>query len=158
MYLILLGPPGSGKGTQAEVIAARKGCPHISTGDMLREEVSRATELGKAAKDYMDRGALVPDNLVIAMLLERINQPNGGEGFVLDGFPRNLPQAVALDEALARAGKAIDLALNIHVPDEELVRRLGGRWQCRNCGAIYQEVSSPPTVPGKCDKCGHELR
>src|SRR5438067_1581512 len=158
MYLILLGPPGSGKGTQAEVMAERTGWPHIATGDMLREAVAKGSALGRAAKEYMERGALVPDDLVIAMLIDRIEKDESSRGFILDGFPRNLAQALALDEALARAGKAIDLALNIHVPDEELVRRLSGRWQCRNCGAIYQEVSSPPTVPGKCDKCGHELQ
>jgi len=157
MYLILLGAPGSGKGTQAEVITKQTGWKHISTGDMLREAVVNGSELGKAAKSYMDAGSLVPDDLVIAMLLERIKEPDAADGFILDGFPRSLPQAEALDEALERAGKGIDLALNIAVPDEELVRRLGGRWLCRNCGAIYHEVANPPRVAGKCDRCGHEL-
>jgi adenylate kinase len=157
VYLILLGPPGSGKGTQAKVLADRFRWLHLSTGDMLREAVAGGTDLGKAAKGYMDRGALVPDSLVIDMLVERIGKPDAVEGFVLDGFPRNLAQARALDEALARAGKSIDLALNITVPDDELVRRLGGRWICRSCGAIYQETSNPPRISGRCDRCEGEL-
>jgi adenylate kinase len=157
MFLILLGAPGTGKGTQANVLAERFRWPHISTGDMLREAVAAGTDLGKTAKGYMDQGALVPDDLVIKMLVERISRPDAAAGFVLDGFPRNLAQALALDEALSREGKAIDLALNIVVPDEELVRRLGGRWLCRNCGAIYHEVTNPPRQAGRCDKCGGEL-
>ncbi len=157
MYVILLGAPGTGKGTQANVLAERFGWPHISTGDMLREAVAAGTELGATAKRYMDEGALVPDELVIRMLIERISQPDAAQGFVLDGFPRNLAQALALDDALSKTGKSLDLALNITAPDEELVRRLGGRWLCRNCGAIYQEWTSPPSVAGKCDKCGGEL-
>jgi len=157
LYLILLGAPGSGKGTQAKVLAERFNWLHLSTGDMLREAVAAGTELGKTAKGFMDSGSLVPDELVIAMLVERIGQPDAVEGFVLDGFPRNLPQAKALDEALTAAGKSIDLALEISVPDEDLVKRLGGRWICRDCGAIYHELFSPPSVAGKCDKCGGEL-
>src|SRR5688500_2723052 len=124
---------------------------------MLREAVAGGTDLGKAAKGYMEGGALVPDSLVIDMLVERIGKPDAAEGFVLDGFPRNLAQARALDEALTRAGKSIDLALSITVPDDELVRRLGGRWICRSCGAIYQETSNPPRIPGRCDRCEGEL-
>ena len=157
MYLILLGAPGSGKGTQAQVLAQRFAWSHISTGGMLREAVATGSPLGKTAKEYMDRGALVPDELVIAMLVQRIQRDDCRDGFVLDGFPRNLAQAQALDRALAEAGKRLDLALNVTVPDEELVRRLGGRWLCRNCGAIYHEVSNPPRVAGKCDKCGNDL-
>lgn len=157
MYLILLGAPGTGKGTQADVIAERFRWPHISTGDMLREAVARGTDLGKQAKAYMDRGELAPDDLVIAMLVERIGQSDCQSGFLLDGFPRNLAQAEALDRALADASKAIDLAINITVADAELVRRLSGRWLCRDCGAIYHQVTSPPRVAGKCDKCGGEL-
>ena len=157
MYLILLGAPGTGKGTQADIIAERFRWPHISTGDMLREAVARGTDLGKQAKAYMDRGELAPDDLVIAMLVERIGQSDCQSGFLLDGFPRNLAQAEALDRALADASKAIDLAINITVPDAELVRRLSGRWLCRDCGAIYHQVTSPPRVAGKCDKCGGEL-
>jgi adenylate kinase len=157
MHLILLGPPGSGKGTQAQIVAKRLGGLHVSTGDMLRAAVAEGTPLGKTAKEYMDRGALVPDELVIAMLIERIGAPDAAAGFVLDGFPRNLAQAVALDKALTGAGKKIDLAIHIGVPDDELVRRLSGRWLCRNCGAIYQQDSNPPKIAGKCDNCGGEL-
>ncbi len=157
MHLILLGAPGTGKGTQAAVIADRRGWPHISTGEMLREAAAAGKDLGKKAKSYMDAGALVPDALVIDMLVERIGRDDCREGFVLDGFPRNLAQAQALDQALTAAGKRIDLALQIVVPDEELVRRLGGRWLCRGCGAIYHESSKPPKVPGRCDACGADL-
>jgi adenylate kinase len=157
LYLILLGAPGTGKGTQAKVLAERFGWPQISTGDMLREAVASGSELGKTAKGYMDAGALVPDELVIEMLAERIGRLDAQAGFVLDGYPRTLAQAQALDDVLSREGKRIDMAFNIVVPDDELVRRLGGRWLCRNCGAIYQESTSPPMVAGKCDKCGGEL-
>ncbi|MPZ50945.1 MAG: adenylate kinase [Dehalococcoidia bacterium] len=157
MYLILLGAPGTGKGTQANILAERFGWPHISTGDMLREAVAQGTELGKATKGYMDQGALVPDDLVVKMLVERLKQPDAAKGFVLDGYPRTLAQAAALDEALADDKKAIDIAFNIVVPDDELVRRLGGRWLCRNCGAIYHEITNPPLTPGKCGRCGGEL-
>jgi adenylate kinase len=155
MYLILLGAPGSGKGTQAAVIAEHTGWKHISTGDMLREAVTKGSELGRTARSYMDAGALVPDDLVIAMLLERIREPDAAGGFILDGFPRNLAQAEALDQALAKAGKAIDLAINIAVPDEELVKRLGRRWLCRQCGAIYDD--NPRAIAGKCDRCSNNL-
>ena len=151
MYLILLGAPGTGKGTQAKLLAERKGWLHISTGDMLREAVKNKTILGEAAKKYMDQGALVPDELVIDMLVERIGRPDAASGFVLDGFPRNLPQAEALDKALTKAGKAIDAAVHIAVPDEELVRRLATRYICRNCGSIYNEPLD------KCPRCGGEL-
>jgi adenylate kinase len=157
MYLILLGAPGTGKGTQATVIAQKFGWTHVSTGDMLREEVARGSELGAKAKGFMDAGALVPDDLVIAMLVDRVNRDTLSKGFVFDGFPRNLAQAQALDKALDQDGKRIDMALNITVPDEELVQRLSGRWLCRSCGAIYHEVTNPPREPGKCDRCGGEL-
>lgn len=157
MYVVLLGAPGTGKGTQAVVIAKKYGWPHISTGDMLREHVANATSLGKKAKEYMDAGALVPDDLVISMLVERIGREDTKNGALLDGFPRNLAQATALDEALTKAGKAIDVAPIITVPDDELIARLGGRWLCRDCGAIYHQVTSPPKTAGKCDKCGGEL-
>lgn len=157
MQLVLLGAPGTGKGTQAVKIAQRYGWPHISTGDMLREHVANGTELGKKASGFMDAGALVPDDLVIAMLVERIQRADAAEGFVLDGFPRNLAQAQALDSALSAAAQGIDISLNITVPDEELMMRLGGRWLCRDCGAIYHEATSPPKVAGKCDRCGGEL-
>ncbi|HWQ28492.1 MAG TPA: adenylate kinase [Dehalococcoidia bacterium] len=157
MRLILLGPPGAGKGTQAARIAEREGLAHISTGDMFRDAVREGTELGKLAKSYMDRGELVPDDVTIRMLLERLRRPDARRGFVLDGFPRNVAQACALDEALAAEGLAIDLALHISVSDDELVRRLSGRWMCRQCGAIYHETNNPPAVAGRCDRCGGEL-
>jgi adenylate kinase len=157
LHLILLGAPGTGKGTQAKILADRYNWLHVSTGDMLRANIANGTELGAKAKEYMDRGALVPDELVIDMLVKRIEEPDAEAGFVLDGFPRNLAQAKALDEALAREDKTIDMALNISVPDDELVKRLGGRWLCRNCGAIYHEITNPPATPGKCDRCGGEL-
>jgi adenylate kinase len=154
MFLILLGAPGTGKGTQAYILAQRKGWLHVSTGDMLREAVNAKTMLGQAAKKYMDQGALVPDELVISMLVERINCPDAQAGFILDGFPRNLAQAKALEEALEQTGKSIDVAVNIAVPDEELVRRLSGRWICRKCGAIYNAASQKPS---ECSRCGGEL-
>ena len=157
MFLILLGAPGTGKGTQAKILAERRGWLHLSTGDMLREAVAAGSEPGRAAKEYMDAGALVPDEIVSRMVAERISRADAAAGFVLDGFPRNLAQAVALDRALGGDGKAIDLALNIVAPDDELVRRLGGRWLCRGCGAIYQETSSPPRAAGRCDRCCGEL-
>ncbi len=157
MRLILLGPPGAGKGTQAARIAEREGLAHISTGDMFRDAVREGTELGRLAKSYMDRGELVPDDVTIRMLLERLRRPDARKGFVLDGFPRNVAQARALDEALAAEGLSIDLALHIAVSDEELVRRLSGRWMCRQCGAIYHETNNPPAVAGRCDRCGGEL-
>ena len=157
MHLILLGAPGTGKGTQAKILADRYNWLHVSTGDMLRANIAGGTDLGAKAKEYMDRGALVPDELVIDMLVKRIAEPDAEAGFVLDGFPRNLNQAKALDDALTREDKTIDMALNITVPDEQLVKRLGGRWLCRNCGAIYHEITNPPSVAGKCDKCGGEL-
>jgi adenylate kinase len=157
MYVVLLGAPGTGKGTQAEVIARKYSWPHVSTGDMLREHVREGTDLGKKARGYMDSGALVPDGLVISMLIERIGREDTRNGALLDGFPRNLAQAEALDDAMSKAGRSIDIVPNITVPDEELVKRLSGRWLCRNCGAIYNESVSPPKVAGKCDKCGGEL-
>jgi adenylate kinase len=157
MYLILLGAPGTGKGTQAKVLAEKRGWLHLSTGEMLRENVANETALGKAAKTYMDQGVLVPDDLVIEMLVERIGEKDASPGFVLDGFPRTLAQAEALDDALAGAGKSVDLAVYIRVPDEEIVRRLSGRWLCPNCGAIYHETTNAPRVEGVCDRCGHKL-
>jgi adenylate kinase len=136
MILILLGAPGTGKGTQAKLLSEKRGWLHLSTGDMLRENVTQGTALGKAAKQYMDAGQLVPDDLMIKMLLTRIESPDVEAGLILDGFPRTLPQAVALDEALQRAGKTVDAAVNITAPDEEVVRRLSSRWMCRNCGYI----------------------
>lgn len=157
MFIVLLGPPGAGKGTQAQRIAAETGLLHVSTGDMFRENVKNQTELGKLAASYMDKGELVPDDVTIRMLLERISRPDAAEGVMFDGFPRNVVQAAALDEALAAGGNQIDRALLIQVDDEELVARLGGRWICRNCGRLYHERNDPPKVPGRCDVCGGEL-
>jgi adenylate kinase len=154
VFLILLGAPGTGKGTQAHLLAEREGWLHVSTGDMLREAVAQKTALGEKAKEYMEQGALVPDELVIGMLVERIGQPDAQAGLILDGFPRTLAQAQALDRALEAAGRSVDLAVNIAVPDEELVKRLSGRWMCRNCGAIYNVATGKPD---KCKRCGGEL-
>jgi adenylate kinase len=157
VYIILLGPPGTGKGTQAKLIAERLGLAHVSTGDMFREAVANGTELGKRAKTYMDRGELVPDEVTIGMLGERIQQQDAQGGAIFDGYPRTRPQAKALDAALAGLGKSTDIALHITASDDELVRRLGGRWTCPNCGEIYQEASRPTRQPGICDACGGKL-
>lgn len=157
LYLILLGPPGTGKGTQAKRIAERLGLAHVSTGDMFREAIAQGTKLGLEAKAYMDRGELVPDGLPISMLEQRIQQPDAQHGVVFDGFPRTLQQAQALDAALARQGRSANLALHITTSDEEIVRRLSGRWLCKGCGEIYHELTRPPKQPGVCDACGSAL-
>ena len=157
MYLILLGPPGTGKGTQAKLIAERLGLLHVSSGDLFREALQQGTELGRRAKASMDRGELVPDELTIAMIEERLQKPDAQQGVVFDGFPRTLKQAQALDEALARQGKAADTALLITATDDEIVRRLSGRWLCPSCGEIYHEQSRPPARAGVCDACGATL-
>ncbi len=154
---MLLGPPGAGKGTQAQRIAAATQLLHISTGDMFRENVKCGTALGAQANAYMAKGDLVPDALTIEMLLERIGRPDAAEGAMFDGFPRNVPQAAALDTALASRHAKIDHALLIGVADEELVSRLSGRWICRNCGHLYHERNDPPSKVGVCDNCGGEL-
>ena len=157
MYLILLGPPGTGKGTQAKLLAERFGLAHVATGDMFRSAVREGTELGRQAKLYMDRGDLVPDELTIAMLVERIGRPDAAKGVVLDGYPRTLQQAQALSKALEGAGKVEDAALLIDASDEEIVSRLSQRWLCGNCGEIYHEEHRPPKEAGICDACGGEL-
>ena len=157
MRLILLGLPGVGKGTQAKILAQRQGLLHISTGDMFREAAAAGTELGKRAQEFMSAGALVPDEVTIGMLLERIAQPDAAVGLMLDGFPRTIPQAEALDAALAQQDSKIDRVLYIQVPEAELVARLTGRWSCGNCGAIYHMQSKPPKVAGVCDECGGQL-
>ena len=157
MRLILLGPPGAGKGTQAKRLIERYGIPQISTGDILRAAVREGTELGKTAKQYMDAGKLVPDEVVIGIIEERLKEPDCAKGYILDGFPRTVAQADALTEVLARMGQSIDHVVSIEVPDEELVERLTGRRTCRNCGAMYHVKFSPPKKPGVCDKCGGEL-
>lgn len=154
---MLLGPPGAGKGTQAQRIAAATQLLHISTGDMFRENVKGGTALGEQANAYMAKGDLVPDALTIEMLLERIGRADAAEGAMFDGFPRNVPQAAALDTALASRHAKIDHALLIGVADEELVSRLSGRWICRNCGHLYHERNDPPAKAGVCDDCGGEL-
>lgn len=157
MYLVFLGLPGAGKGTQAALVSRDTGMAHITSGGLFRENISKQTELGRKAKPYLDQGTLVPDELTVSMVLDRIAQPDAREGFILDGFPRNLDQAVALDEALAGEGKSIDKALYIRVSEEELVRRLAARWNCPQCGAVYHEQNAPPKRSGVCDSCGGEL-
>ncbi len=154
---MFLGAPGSGKGTQAGVISQRLGIAHVATGDLFREAVSKGGELGREAKTYMEKGLLVPDEITIRMLLERIVAPDCRKGYILDGFPRTLEQARALDLALAEREEAVGRVLYIKVSTEELVRRLSGRLICRDCQTPYHQVASPPKVAGKCDQCGGEL-
>jgi adenylate kinase len=157
LYVILFGGPGAGKGTQAAILAEKTGLVHITTGELFREAIRQETELGNQAKVYYDRGQLVPDHLTIAMLLERLSQDDCARGCILDGFPRTLEQASALDEALAREGKAIDKVGYIQVPESELLSRLSGRWNCRQCGSVYHQRFQPPRQAGRCDQCGGEL-
>jgi adenylate kinase len=157
VYIVFLGAPGAGKGTQAASVARKLKLVHIATGDLFRQALERGTELGLAVKSYMEKGVLVPDQITIGMVLERISAPDSGVGAVFDGFPRNLKQAEALDEALARQGKAIDKAVHIGVSEEALLMRLGGRRVCRQCQAPCHVSDSPPRVEGRCDKCGGEL-
>ena len=157
MYIIFLGAPGAGKGTQASAVAEELNLAHIASGDLFRQAIERGTELGKEVKPYLQEGKLVPDELTIQMVLERISAPDCETGVVLDGFPRNLAQAEALDKALSEQGKTIDRVIYIEVSKEELLRRLGGRWVCRQCQTPYHRENSPPRVWGKCDKCGGEL-
>ena len=157
MYIIFLGAPGSGKGTQAAYVAQKLNLVHIATGDLFRQAVERGTGLGTKVKSYMEKGVLVPDQITIQVVLERISAPECGTGAVLDGYPRNLKQAEALDRALVQKAKAIDKVVYIRVPEEELIKRLGGRWICRSCQAPYHAIDSPPKVGGRCVKCGGEL-
>ena len=157
MYVILFGPPGAGKGTQAVILAEKTGLVHITTGELFREAIRKETELGKQAKPYYDRGDLVPDGITIGMLLERLAEEDCARGCLLDGFPRTLDQATALDEALVGQGQAIDKVLCIQVPEDELLSRLAGRWTCRQCGAVYHRQSQWPKVEGRCDRCGGVL-
>jgi adenylate kinase len=157
VYVIFLGAPGAGKGTQAAEVARELKLAHIATGDMFRDAQKKGTALGLKAKEYMEKGMLVPDELTVAMLLERISAPDCKQGVIFDGFPRNLSQAEALDKAFAGQSKAIDKVIYIKVSEDELMTRLGGRWICRQCQTPYHEVNSPPKVAGKCDKCGGEL-
>jgi adenylate kinase len=157
MRLVLLGPPGAGKGTQAVVLAEEWGIPHISTGDMFRKAVKEGTTMGKKAKEYMDQGLLVPDEVVVGIVAERLEQEDAANGFILDGFPRTIAQADALAEILKTAGTILDAVVNIVVPEEILVRRLSGRRVCRSCGATYHVEFTPPADENVCDKCGGEL-
>ena len=157
MRIVLLGPPGAGKGTQAAIIAERKRIAHVASGDLFRMHLGAGSELGVLAKTYMDRGELVPDEVTIRMVLDRTAAGDAVEGYVLDGFPRTIEQATALDDALAGQGQALDATALIEVDTEELVRRLAGRWICRDCQTPYHEVSAPPAVAGVCDACGGAL-
>jgi adenylate kinase len=157
MNLIMLGPPGAGKGTQTALLAEQLGIPHVASGDLFREALKAETELGLMAKSYMDRGELVPDDVTIAMVRERLLKPDCEKGLILDGFPRTIEQAEALKQLLLEQGKMIDAALLIDASEEELVRRLSSRWICRNCQAVYNVISNPPKEEGKCDVCGGEL-
>ena len=157
MKIVMLGAPGAGKGTQAKRIAAEYGIPHISTGDIFRANIKAGTELGKKAKAFMDQGALVPDEVTIGMLMDRIHEADCEKGYVLDGFPRTIPQAESLTKALAAEGNKIDAAVDIDVPDENIVNRMGGRRACPNCGATYHVQYIPPKKEGICDACGTEL-
>ena len=157
MKIIMLGAPGAGKGTQAKMIAEKYGLPHISTGDIFRANIKNGTELGKEAKEYMDKGLLVPVELTVRLLLDRVAQDDCKNGYVLDGFPRTIPQAEVLDEKLSDLGEKVDYAINVDVPDENIVNRMSGRRACLNCGATYHIVSIPPKKEGICDVCGSEL-
>ena len=157
MYIIFLGAPGAGKGTQAAIMAQKLNLVHMATGDLFRQALEQGTELGLKAKSYMEKGRLVPDQVTIQMVLERMSAPDCEAGVILDGFPRNLEQAEALDKVLTQRAKAIDKVVYIKVSEQELVKRLSGRWICRSCQTPYHTINSPPRVWGKCDNCGGEL-
>lgn len=157
MKIIMLGAPGAGKGTQAKMIADKYGVPHVSTGDIFRANIKEGTDLGKEAKTYMDKGLLVPDELTVKILLDRVAKEDCKNGYVLDGFPRTIPQAEVLDKALSELGDAIDYAIDVNVPDENIVNRMSGRRACLACGATYHIVHIPPKTEGVCDRCGKEL-
>jgi len=157
MYIIMLGAPGAGKGTQADILSREMNLPHIASGDLFRQGLERRSDVGLLAKSYMDKGELVPDEITIKMILERVDQPDCASGCLFDGFPRTLRQAQALDKALKERGRGIDKAIYIEVPDEELVKRLSERWLCRTCQTPYHITNSPPKTPGECDRCGGDL-
>ena len=157
MKIIMLGAPGAGKGTQAKLIAEKYNIPHISTGDIFRANIKEGTELGKEAKQYMDKGQLVPDELTVRILLDRVSKDDCKNGYVLDGFPRTIPQAEVLDTEVAKLGEKIDFAIDVDVPDENIIRRMSGRRSCPGCGKTYHIVHVPPKKEGICDDCGKEL-
>ena len=157
MKIVMLGAPGAGKGTQAKMIAEKYRIPHISTGDIFRANIKNGTELGKQAKEYMDKGQLVPDELTVKILLDRVAQEDCKNGHVLDGFPRTIPQAEVLDKALTELGDHIDYAIDVNVPDENIIKRMSGRRACLTCGATYHIEHVPPKKEGICDACGNEL-
>jgi adenylate kinase len=157
LYIVLLGGPGAGKGTQAERLAENLDIPQVSTGDLFRENLKKETELGLLAKRYMDRGELVPDKITVGMVRERLSRPDAAEGAILDGFPRTIAQAEALEVLLGDLGTKLSEVFYIKVPNDVLLKRLSGRWTCRSCGAMYHELFHPPEEAGVCDKCGGEL-
>ena len=157
MKIVMLGAPGAGKGTQAKMIAEKYMIPHISTGDIFRANIKNGTELSKQAKEYMDKGQLVPDELTVKILLDRVAQEDCKNGYVLDGFPRTIPQAEVLDKALTELGDHIDYAIDVNVPDENIIKRMSGRRACLTCGATYHIEHVPPKKEGICDACGNEL-
>ncbi len=157
MKIIMLGAPGAGKGTQADKICAKYNIPHISTGDIFRANIKNNTELGQKAKSYMDQGLLVPDELVVDLVVDRVKAEDCQNGYVLDGFPRTIPQAEALDAALAKGGEKVDFAINVEVPDENIINRMSGRRACLTCGATYHIVYNPTKAEGVCDKCNAEV-
>ncbi|MCK4581639.1 MAG: adenylate kinase [Dehalococcoidia bacterium] len=157
MYVVMLGGPGAGKGTQSAIVSQEMNLPHVASGDLFRQALEQQTELGLLAKSYMDEGELGPDEIVTKMILERIDSPDCASGCLFDGFPRTLVQAEALDGILAERGEAVDAAVYIKVSEAELVKRLSGRWICRQCQTPYHVATSPPAMVGKCDKCGGQL-
>lgn len=157
MKIIMLGAPGAGKGTQARIIAEKFGIPNISTGDIFRANIKNGTQLGMEAKKYMDQGLLVPDELTVKILLDRVARDDCQNGYILDGFPRNIPQAQVLDEALAKRNEKLDLAIDVDVPDEDIIKRMSGRRACVSCGATYHIEHIPPKTEGICDTCGQKL-
>lgn len=157
MRIIMLGAPGAGKGTQAKRIADKYGLPHVSTGDIFRANIKAETELGKKAKEYMDKGLLVPDELTVEILLGRVSEPDCKEGYILDGFPRTIPQAEVLDQELNKRNEKIDYVIDIEVEDGAIVKRMAGRRACLNCGATFHVVNVPPKKEGICDRCGNGL-
>lgn len=157
MKIVMLGAPGAGKGTQADRIAEKYQIPHISTGDIFRANIKEGTELGKKAKSYMDQGLLVPDALTVDLVMDRIGHPDCKNGYILDGFPRTIPQAESLQEALEASGQKLDYAINVAVPDENIVSRMAGRRACPGCGAIYHIVYAAPQKENICDRCGEQL-